>query len=108
MRKSKYVVIIGLSLSIIFYGILKVSSTLPTFVKNKSNFKVYFTERPFDLTFETKNYIIFLNEKAINNIQNSIGDVFNHIMQWSQDKLEESVDAVESKGAEVIRRFKRY
>ncbi|MEW9096686.1 MAG: hypothetical protein AB2417_16515 [Clostridiaceae bacterium] len=94
MKKNKYIIVFILSLFIVLIGFLKVSSALPTFIKNKSNFKVYFSEKPFDLTLETKNYIIYFNEKSIDNIQNSVHETFNQIVQWSKDKLESSTEGI--------------
>ena len=108
MRRKKYILVAIVFLSIVFYGFIKVSSTLPTFIKNKSNFKVYFSNKPFDLTFESKDYILYFNEKAINNIQKNMYSTFDNIVEWAQDKLKDSVDTVESKGGEVFRRFKKY
>lgn len=108
MRKNKYVIVVILALFIVLFGFLKVSSALPQFIKNKSNFKVYFTERPFDLTLETKNYIVYFNKKAVNNLQNGINESFNQIVEWSKDKLESGMEGIEDKGGEVFKLFKRY
>lgn len=64
---------------IISFGFIKVSSNLPRFIKNNSKLKVFFTEKPFNLTFETDRYILYINDNAINNIKENIFETYTNI-----------------------------
>lgn len=78
MKKIKFILIISLCFLIVGYGFVKISSDLPDFIKNRSYVKVSFEPNPFDLKFDIGNYIIYINNDAFKNINDStVGKVKN-------------------------------
>lgn len=70
--KLKYILLSITFFIIIAIGFICVSNSLPSFIKDKSSVKTTFSEKPFDFRVETKNYIISLNQKDIENTGDSI------------------------------------
>lgn len=71
-RKTKYIIVILLSITIICSGFIKVSSELPDFIKDRSSFKVTYNKNPFDLQITFGDYILYINKKAFDNIKSKI------------------------------------
>jgi hypothetical protein len=78
-KKLKYILLFLIFFSTISYGLVAVSSKLPQFIKERSDFKVSFNRKPFDLQFDAGKYIIYINSKVIDNIKESTLEVFKSI-----------------------------
>lgn len=95
LKKKRLIVILMLCIILIGCAIIKVSSELPQFIKDRSNIKVYLKLNPFDLRFDTENYIIYINEKAFKNIENNTETFFQNIGQEATNKstyIKETID----------------
>ncbi|MBL4935182.1 hypothetical protein JK636_05360 [Clostridium sp. YIM B02515] len=80
MKKIKFIIIFSLCFLIVGYGFIKISSDLPDFIKNRSYIKVSFHPNPFDLKFDIGNYIIYINNDAFKNINDSsVGKIKNAV-----------------------------
>jgi hypothetical protein len=75
LRKLSHLIIFILFIAIIGYGFIKVGSEITPYVKEKSNVKVYYTPKPFDVTIDIGDYIIYLNDKVFKNIKNFIEEL---------------------------------
>jgi hypothetical protein len=78
MKKFRYILVFFCCVIIISYGFIKISSELPNIIKEKSSIKVNYTRRPFDLNIDTNKYIIYINEKMLNNIKDNTIGVFKN------------------------------
>jgi hypothetical protein len=79
-KKSKYIVVLFISLSIVSYGFITVSNVLPDFIKDRSYFKVIYTSKPFDLQFDIGDYVVYLNSKAVDNYKKGTNEVIKKIV----------------------------
>lgn len=83
LKKKKIILVLMISVILISSAIIKVSSELPQFIKDRSNIKIYLNINPFDLRFDTENYIVYINQKALINIENNVENFFNNIYHKS-------------------------
>ncbi|WP_237737372.1 hypothetical protein [Clostridium carboxidivorans] len=60
-------------------GIIVISNNLPKFIKDKADFKIDYSKKPFDFRFEVGEYSLYINSKAVTNIKNSSGKIINNI-----------------------------
>ncbi len=74
-RRLSYITAFILFAAIICYGFIKVSSELPKIIKDKSKVKVYYTSKPFDVTIDIGDYIIYINDKVFKNLKNFIEEL---------------------------------
>lgn len=88
-------------------GSIKVSSSLPNFIKNKSKVKIFYTNKPFDLTFETDKYVIYINEKAIHNINDGVSSTFNNIVQGTSKASRNIIQGTYDKINNTVEKFKK-
>jgi hypothetical protein len=79
LRKLKHITVIILFISIVSYGFIKVSSELPQFIKERSLVKVTYISKPFDLSLDIGDYIIYVNSNSMSNIKNAAVNVFKNI-----------------------------
>lgn len=79
LRKLKHITVFILFISIVSYGFIKVSSELPQFIKERSLVKVTYKSKPFDLTLDIGDYIIYVNSNSMSNIKNAAVNVFKNI-----------------------------
>lgn len=106
MRKRSVIITIVIFVGIITIGFIKVTSSLPNFIKNKSNFKVFYTNKPFDLTFETDKYVIYINEKALHNVNNSVNSAFNNIVEGTSKISRDIIQGTYDKINNTVERFR--
>lgn len=79
-KKGKYVAIFLIFTMIVLFGFFKVNMCLPQSIRNKLNFKISYSLKPFDFTVETKNYIFYVNKDALNDTKNKIGKAMESII----------------------------
>lgn len=75
MRKRgriKYFLIISICLSVFICGFTIININKPELVKEKSKFTINIKLKPFDFRIETKNYVFYVNDKIIYNINKII------------------------------------
>jgi len=84
-KKGKYVAIFLIFTMIVLFGFFKVNMCLPQSIRNKLNFKISYSLRPFDFTVETKNYIFYVNKDALNDTKNKIGKAMESIINKSSN-----------------------
>jgi hypothetical protein len=78
MKKIKYITVLLIGFSIFVYGFIRIGNDLPQILKDKSSVAVYYNKNPFELKFHVGNYIIFINDKALENYKNNtIGRIIN-------------------------------
>lgn len=82
-KKSKYFFVFFISLSIVIYGFITVSNVLPDFIKDRSNFKVTYSSKPFDLQFDIGDYIVYLNNNAVENYKKGTSEIINKVVSNS-------------------------
>jgi TfoX/Sxy family transcriptional regulator of competence genes len=75
LRRLGHVIIFILFIAIIGYGFIRVGSEITPYVKDKSAVKVYYTAKPFDVTVDIGDYIIYINDKVFKNIKNFIEEL---------------------------------
>jgi hypothetical protein len=75
LRKMGHLMVFIFFVTIVGYGFVKVSSTLPKIIKDKSPIKVYYTAKPFDVTIDMGDYIFYVNNKVFKNIRNFIEEL---------------------------------
>ncbi|WP_034868998.1 hypothetical protein [Clostridium lundense] len=107
MKKKGVISVIIIFLFVIAIGFIKVSSSLPNFIKNKSKFKIFYTSKPFDLTFETDKYVIYINKKAIYNINDRMSSTFNNIVQGTSKASRNIIDGAYEKINHTVEKFKK-
>nr|WP_242860935.1 hypothetical protein [Clostridium scatologenes]AKA70665.1 hypothetical protein CSCA_3540 [Clostridium scatologenes] len=79
-KSSKHItVMITICFLISLYGIVVISSNLPKFIKDKTDFRIDYSKKPFDFRFEVGEYSLYINSKAVTNIKNSSGKIINNI-----------------------------
>ncbi|WP_125152572.1 hypothetical protein [Clostridium rectalis] len=86
MKKKTVLRLLVVFFIVIFIGAIKVSSTLPNFIKDNSKFKVIYNTKPFNLTFETDKYIFYINKKSIDNIKNYMNNFLNGVFSNIKNK----------------------
>lgn len=79
LRKTRFVFIFVVSIFIVLYGFVIVSSELPKFVKEKANLKVFYSKNPFNVQFETDKYIMYVNKRVIDNIKEDTDNLMQSI-----------------------------
>jgi hypothetical protein len=79
LKKLKYAMMLFLFASIIGYGFIKVSTELPQFIKDRSPVKVSYRTNPFDITFDVGNYMVYINDRAAENIKDVAADAYESI-----------------------------
>lgn len=85
-KNSKHItVIIIICFFISLYGIAIISNNLPKYIKDKTDFRIDYSRKPFDFRFEVGEYSLYINSKAVTNIKNSSGKVINSISRKVQD-----------------------
>ena len=78
MKKMKYVIVIIVCFTVLIFGFLTVSSSLPKFIKEKSNFNINFSVYPFNLELNTDKYHVYANSKALTNIKDDSIKIINN------------------------------
>lgn len=86
-KKIKYTAVFVLILGIIGYGFIKVSSELPLFIKERSPLKVSYNKKPFDLRFDIGDYVVYINDKAINNIKDNAIHILKNLSKNNPIKI---------------------
>lgn len=107
MKKKSVIVVIIIFIFIVSIGFIKVSSSLPNFIKNKSKIRVFYNNRPFDLTFETDKYVVYINENALSNISNSVNSTFNNIVQGTSKVSRNIIQGTYDKINNTVEKFKQ-
>lgn len=74
-RKLGHLTIFILFLAILACGFVKVANEITPYVKEKSAVKVYYTSKPFDVTIDIGNYIIYIDDKFFSNLKNFIKEL---------------------------------
>lgn len=79
-KRLRYVFVLFICIGIIMYGFITVSNVMPDFIKDRSNLKLSYTKKPFDLEIDTGDYIIYMNSKAVENYKKGIGNITKNIV----------------------------
>ncbi|MGH4118863.1 hypothetical protein [Clostridium sp.] len=78
-NKGKNFIVIILCVFIFIYGFIMISVSKPELVRKKSPFTVDVSLKPIDIKIETKDYIIYVNNKVIDGVSEKCKDVYNNI-----------------------------
>ncbi|MBK5242607.1 hypothetical protein [Clostridium sp.] len=78
-NKQKYYVAIIFCISIFIYGLIIISIRKPELLRKKSPFTVDVSLKPIDIKIETKDYIIYVNNKVIDGVKEKCNDIYNNI-----------------------------
>jgi hypothetical protein len=72
-KKIRIFFVILIFLSVISYGLINLSSNLPKFIKDESRIKVNYGDKPYEITFDMGDYVIYTGSGAIANIKEGAG-----------------------------------
>ncbi|GAA0747392.1 hypothetical protein [Clostridium oceanicum] len=107
LKWNKYKTVILICFIIFIFGFVTVSNSLPKFVKDKANFSIYFSRKPFDFKIKGKNYTFYINYKVLNNIKSfnmNIGKKINSFFSHGKDFF----ITISKKASEEIINIKEY
>lgn len=79
-KRFKYIIAFLIPITIILYGFITVSNVMPDFIKDRSNFKVTYSSKPFDLQFDIGDYVLYLNNKAVENYKTATSNFVQNII----------------------------
>ncbi|MCJ7689036.1 MAG: hypothetical protein MUO60_06935 [Clostridiaceae bacterium] len=77
-RKKHFIAII-FCVFIFIYGFIMISISKQELVRKKSPFTVDVSVKPIDIKIETKDYIIYVNNKVIDGVKEKCNDIYNNV-----------------------------
>jgi hypothetical protein len=79
LRKKGIILVIIICFTIVIYGFISISNSLPKFIKDRSELKINYTLSPFDFRMDVHGYSFYANKKVIENIKSSSERVVTNI-----------------------------
>lgn len=71
LRKKGIILVIIICFTIVTYGFVNISNSLPKFIKDRSELKINYTLSPFDFRMDLHGYSFYVNKKVVENIKSS-------------------------------------
>lgn len=71
VKKKGIVLVSVICFTIVLYGFITISNSLPKFIKDRSSLKINYNLSPFDFRVDMGEYSFYVNKKVFLNIKNS-------------------------------------
>lgn len=98
VKKKGIIWVVIICFTIVIYGFISISNSLPKFIKDRSSLKINYTLSPFDFRIDMYGYSLYANKKVLANIKNGSARLLVNV----EDKFQKDTSKIKNKTSNFI------